>query len=102
MRIIYDKIDFLEFKQNIILLKQPQHKASVFYDLSLEDFLKIRDFTKEIEEKISTGDKITIDDYERGLFELWSPTRSYPVSSTLIAKILMSEENYNSLFKYNN
>ena len=102
MRIIYDKIDFLEFKQNIILLKQPQHKASVFYDLSLEDFLRIRDFTKEIEEKISTGNKITIDDYERGLFELWSPTRSYPVSSTLIAKILMSEENYNSLFKYNN
>lgn len=102
IRIIYDKMEFLEFKQNILLLKQPQHKASVFYNLSLEDFMKIRDFTNEIEEKISAGEEITIDDYEKGLFNLWSPTRSYPTSSTLIAKILMSEENYNSLFKYNN
>lgn len=102
VRLIYDRIDFLEFKQNILFLKQPQHKASVFYQLTLEDFLRIRDFTSSVEEKISNGEKYTITDYERELFEIWSPIRSYPSSSTLVAKALMNEDNFNSLFKYSN
>ena len=43
IRIIYDRLDFIEFKQNLILLKEPQHKIPVFYKLTLDDFLKIRD-----------------------------------------------------------
>ena len=49
IRVIYDRLDFIEFKQNLILLKQPQHKASVFYKLTLDDFLKIRDLTLNFE-----------------------------------------------------
>lgn len=102
VRLIYDRIDFLEFKQNILFLKQPQHKASVFYELTLEDFLRIKDFTSSVEEKISNGQKYTITDYEKELFEIWAPIRSYPSSSTLVAKALMNEDNFNSLFKYSN
>ena len=102
VRIIYNRIDFLEFKQNILFLKQPQHKASVFYELTLEDFLKIRDFTSSIEEKISKGDKYTISDYEKELFIIWPPIKSFPSSSSLVAKALMSKDNFDSLFKYFN
>lgn len=102
IRIIYDKLDFLEFKQNILFFKQPQHKASVFNELSLDDFLKIRDFTRDVEEKINDGKVLGFEDYEKGLFEVWPPIRSYPASSTLIAKALMSAVNYNKLFQHNN
>ena len=44
---LLDRLDFLEFKQNLIFLKPPQHSAQIFYELSLEDFLNIRDFTNE-------------------------------------------------------
>lgn len=102
VRLIYDRIEFLEFKQSILFLKQPQHKAVIFEELSLEDFLQIRDFTKSISEKILEGEKYTIEEYELKLFELWPPIKSYPSSSTLVAKALMSTEVYNSLFSYNN
>ena len=98
IRIIYDRLDFIEFKQNIILLKQPQHKASVFYNLTLDDFLNIRDFTFEFESQIKSGIKSSISDYESKLFEICPIIKSYPSSSTLIAKILMSEDVFNSLF----
>ena len=100
--LIYDRIDFLEFKQNILFLKQPQHSASIFYDLTLDDFLKIRDFTSLVEQKIDDGEKYTANDYEKGLFEIWAPIKNYPSSSTLVAKSLMSEDKFNSLFKYYN
>lgn len=102
IRIIYDKLDFLEFKQNILFLKPPQHKIAVFNDLSLDDFLKIRELTKDIEQKIVDGEILSIEKYEKGLFEVWPPLRSYPTSSTLIARALMNIDNYNALFKYNN
>lgn len=102
VRLIYDKIEFLEFKQSILFLKQPQHKASIFQELSLECFLEIRNFTKSISDKILEGEKYTIEEYELNLFELWPPIKSYPSSSSLVAKALMSTEIYNSLFSYNN
>lgn len=102
VKLVYDRIEFLEFKQNILLVKQPQHKASVFYELTLEDFLIIRDFTFEVESKIRNGEKYTIKDYENKLFEIWPPIRSYPSSSALVAKVLMNEDNFNFLFTYCN
>ncbi|MEG1310827.1 MAG: hypothetical protein RR942_07490 [Romboutsia sp.] len=102
IKIIYDKIEFLEFKQNILFLKQPQHKASIFYDLTLDDFLKIRNFTDEVESKIINGEPYDINKYEKELFEIWPPIKSLPSSSTLVAKALMYEDNFNSLFQYNN
>lgn len=98
IQIIYDRLDFIEFKQNLILLKQPQHKASVFYKLTLDDFLKIRDLTFEFENQIKSGIKLSISDYENKLFEICPLIKSYPTASTLIAKILMSEDIFNSLF----
>lgn len=102
VKIIYDKIDFLEFKQNILFLKQPQHKASIFQELTLDDFLKIRDFTNSVEDKILNGEQYDIDKYEKELFEIWPPVRSLPSSSVLVAKALMCEDIFNSLFKNNN
>ena len=102
IRVVYDRLDFIEFKQNLILLKQPQHKASVFYKLTLEDFLKIRDLTSEFENQIKSGVRTSILDYESKLFEVCPLIKSYPSSSTLIAKVLMSENIFNSLFSSSN
>lgn len=98
IRIIYDRLDFIEFKQNLILLKQPQHKASVFYKLTLDDFIKIRDLTFEFESQIKSGIISSISDYESKLFEICPLIKSYPSSSTLIAKVLMSEDIFTTLF----
>lgn len=102
IRLIYDKIDFIEFKQNILLLKQPQHRASIFYDLKLDDFIKIRDFTEKFSKRVLNNEKLTISDYEKELFKVWSPIKSYPSSSTLVAKALMKSDVFESLFQSNN
>ncbi len=102
IRLIYDRIEFLEFKQSILFLKQPQHKAAIFEELSLECFLQIRDMTISVSEKIIAGEKYTIGEYEQKLFELWPPIKSYPSSSSLVAKALMSSDVFSSLFSYNN
>lgn len=102
MRLIYDKIDFIEFKQNILLLKQPQHKASIFYNLKLDDFIRIRDFTEDFSNRILNNEKLTILDYEKELFRVWSPIKTYPSSSTLVAKALMKDNVFNLLFQSNN
>ena len=112
IRVIYDRLDFIEFKQNLILLKQPQHKASVFYKLTLDDFLKrrssdldflkIRDLTLNFENQIKSGARTSISDYESELFEICPLVKTYPSASTLIAKVLMSEDVFNSLFSSSN
>lgn len=102
VRLIYDRLDFLEFKQNILLLKQPQHKASIFCELSLDDFLKIRDLANDISQKIIDGSVFNIEDFENELFKVWPPIKSLPSASSLVAKSLMNKEVYESLFKYNN
>ena len=84
MKLICDKMDFIEFKQNILLLKQPQHRASIFYDLKLDDFIRIRDFTESFSSRVLNNEKLTILDYEKELFKVWSPIKAYPSSSTLV------------------
>lgn len=98
VKIIYDRLEFIEFKQNILLLKQPQHKASVFAQLTLDDFLKIRDYTQEIGLKLNKGQIYTITEYEENLYKICPILRSYTFSSTLIAKVLLSQDNFNLLF----
>ena len=71
VKIIYDRLEFIEFKQNILLLKQPQHKASVFAQITLDEFLKIRDYTQEIGLKIKLGEVLIISDYEKNLYEIF-------------------------------
>ena len=84
IRVIYDRLDFIEFKQNLILLKQPQHKASVFYKLTLDDFLKIRDLTLNFENQIKSGARTSISDYESELFEICPLVKTYPSASKYV------------------
>lgn len=102
VKAIYDRLDFIEFKQNILLLKQPQHKASIFYDLTLDDFLKIKDLTAKVSDIMTRGEKYTIDDFEKELFVIWPPIKSYPSSSTLVAKALMDAKHFDQLFMHDN
>ena len=106
---LLDRLDFIEFKQNLIFLKPPQHSAQIFYELNLEDFLNIRDFTNEykikIERdftneykiKIENNDITSLYDFEKKLINIWQPAKSYPLSATLIAKILLGKNLYNKL-----
>ncbi|CEI73946.1 MULTISPECIES: hypothetical protein [Romboutsia] len=99
---ISDRLDFIEFKQNILLLKQPQHKASIFYDLTLDDFLKIKSLTAKVSDIMTRGEKYTIYDFEKELFVIWPPIKSYPSSSTLVAKALMDTQYFDQLFMHDN
>ena len=98
VKIIYDRLEFIEFKQNILLLKQPQHKASVFAQLTLDEFLKIRDYTQEIGLKIKLGEVLTISDYEKNLYEICPILKSYSSSATLVARALLNQDDFDALF----
>lgn len=94
---LIDRLDFIEFKQNIIFLKPPQHSTQLFYDLTLEDFLKIRDFTNEYSSKIESGEITSLSEFEKKLIDIWQPARSYTLSASLIARVLMGKNLYDKL-----
>ena len=94
---LLDRLDFIEFKQNIIFLKPPQHSTQLFYDLTLEDFLKIRDFTKEYSLTIESDKLASLSDFEKKLINIWQPAKSYPLSASLIARVLMGKNLYAKL-----
>ena len=94
---LVDRLDFIEFKQNIIFLKPAQHSTQLFYDLTLEDFLKIRYFTKEYSLKIESDELTSLNDFEKKLIDIWQPAKSYPLSASLIARILMGKNLYDRL-----
>ena len=75
IRVIYDRLDFIEFKQNLTL---------------------------NFENQIKSGARTSISDYESELFEICPLVKTYPSASTLIAKVLMSEDVFNSLFSSSN
>lgn len=95
---IDNRLDLLEFKQNIIILKPPHHSTQLFYDLTLEDFLKIRNFVNEFSIKMRNDESLSLDIFEKRLVEIWQPIKSYPLSATLIAKVLMEKDLYEKLF----
>lgn len=94
---LVDRLDFIEFKQNIIFLKPPQHSTQLFYELTLEDFLKIKDFTKEYSLRIENDEFISFGDFEKKLIDIWQPAKSYPLSASLIARVLMGKNLYSRL-----
>ena len=94
---LVNRLDFIEFKQNIIFLKPPQHSTQLFYDLTLEDFLKIRDFTKEYSLIIEYGKLASLNDFEKKLIDIWQPAKSYPLSASLIARVLLGKNLYAKL-----
>lgn len=91
---LINRLDFLEFRQNLIFLKPPQHSTQLFYELELEDFLKIKEFTKEFSTRIENGESLTFNDFEKKLIEIWKPAKSYPLSAALIAKSLLNKDLY--------
>ena len=83
---LVDRIDYLEFRQNLLILKQPCHKATVFFDLNIDIYLEIREKTKEFSEKIICGE---------GLIGIWPNISNYPSACSLIAKSLLDKDVFN-------
>ncbi len=96
------RLEFIEFKQQVLLLKQPNHKVNVFANLSLDQFLDIKEYVKNFQSKMSEGKASYLKDFELGLYKVCPLIKTYPGSSILIAKILMNLENYDLLFSSNN
>jgi hypothetical protein len=96
------RLDFIEFKQQILLLKHPSHKATVFSELSLYDFLSIKEYVTNFEYFLDNGYEFDFKNFESGLYELNPQLKNYPESSILISKALMSLSNFNKLFSSNN
>lgn len=92
---ILNRLDYLEFRQNLLILKQPCHKASIFFDLNIDIYLEMKEFSKEFCKKIACGEKLTIHDYEKSITDIWPPIKSYPSSYSLIAKCLLDKNSFN-------
>lgn len=99
---LLSRIEFIEFKQKILLLKNPSHKVSVFAELTIHEFLSIKEYVKNFEYYLENGYKFKFKNFESGLYDLFPKLKRYPDSSVLIAKILMDLSNYNKLFNSNN
>ena len=46
---LLNRLEFIEFKQHILFLKQPNHKVKVFSDLSLDEYLNIKDYVNTLQ-----------------------------------------------------
>ena len=85
---LVDRIDYLEFRQNLLILKQPCHKATVFFDLNIDIYLEIR-------EKIICGEGLKLYDYEKLIIGIWPNISNYPSACSLIAKSLLDKDVFN-------
>lgn len=94
---LIDRLDYLEFRQSLLFLKPPQHRTQLFYDLNLEDFLKIRSYTNYYCNKINNNENVSLNDFSRGIANIWPPAKLYPLSASLIAESLMPKDLYQKL-----
>ncbi|MGN1031988.1 MAG: hypothetical protein ACI4PU_00865 [Intestinibacter sp.] len=94
---ILNLIDYLEFRQNLLILKEPCHKASIFFYLDIDIYLEMRKLSNEFCKKIANGEKLTLQDYEKSIIDIWPSIKSYPSSYSLIAKSLLDKNSFNSL-----
>jgi len=99
---LLSRVEFIEFKQQVLLLKHPSHKATVFAELTLYEFLSIRNYVENFEYYLENGHKFDFKSFESGLYDLIPKLKAYPESSVLISKILMNISNFNKLFDSNN
>lgn len=100
--IFNDRLDFIEFKQKVLFFKQPNHKAVEFANLSLSEFILIRNFVYDYEKCILNNEYIDLKDFELKLFKVCPSIKTYPSAASLVAKILMSKVNYDILFSSGN
>lgn len=99
---LLNRLEFIEFKQHVLFLKQPNHKVKVFSDLSLDEYLKIKDYVNKFEELLKLNNSLSFKDFTNGLYDICPRIKTYSESSVLIAKILMGYNNYDLLFSHNN
>lgn len=96
---ILNRLNYLEFRQNLLILKQPCHKVSVFFDLNIDIFTKIKNFSNDFCKRIQDGENLTLKDYEKSLNNIWPPISSYPSSHTLIAQALLDKKIFELITK---
>lgn len=99
---ISNRFDFIEFKQKVLFFKQPNHKAIEFANLSLEEFNLIKNFVCDFEKSMLCNQPANLKDFESNLFEVCPSIKTYPSAANLVARILMSKDNYDILFSSNN
>ena len=85
-----DRLDYLEFRQNLLILKQPCHKATVFFDLTIDIYLKMKEKSEEFSENVKNGKNLKLLDYEKMII-------NYPSSCSLIAKSLLDKDVFQSI-----
>lgn len=96
---ILNRLNYLEFRQNLLILKQPCHKVSIFFDLNIDIFTKMKDFSNDFSEKVRNGENLTLRDYEKSLVNIWPPLSSYPSSYSLIAQTLLDKKIFELIMK---
>lgn len=94
---LLDRLDYLEFRQSILFLKPPQHRTQFFYNLTLEDFLEIRRYVNKYALKIRNNEVFSLNDFSKGIIEIWEPAKSYPLSTSLIGESLLEKDLYDKL-----
>ncbi len=94
---VSDRLDYLEFRQNILILKQPCHKAIVFFDLTIDIYLEMKEKSNEFSQKIRVGQKLNLSDYEKLIISIWPNISNYPSACSLIAKSLLDKDLFESI-----
>lgn len=97
---LFSMLTFLEFKQNILFLKPPEHKVEIFCSMTLDDFKRIKQFVDEYSFKIKNSQNFSLYNFSQQLSSIWEPAKLYPIASNLIAKLLMDENIYNKLLSH--
>lgn len=97
--IIY-RLDYLEFRQNLLILKEPCHKISLFFDLDINTYINMKVFSNEFSQKVKNGHPLNIQDYEKSLIKIWPEITTYPSSYIIIAKSLLPKEILNTIINY--
>lgn len=100
LRDILYKIEYLEFRQNLLILKEPCHKISILFELDLYTYINMKTFSYEFCEKLKEGQNLTIQDYEKTLSDIWPSVSTYPSAYILIAKCLLPKEILNKITNY--
>ncbi|WP_455542027.1 hypothetical protein [Intestinibacter sp.] len=94
---VSNRLDYLEFRQNILILKQPCHKATVFFDLTIDIYLEMKEKSNEFSQKIRVGQKLNLSDYEKLIISIWPNISNYPSACSLIAKSLLDKDLFDSI-----
>jgi len=95
---LQDRLDFIEFKQGLLFFKQPQHKGSLLYEISIIEYDQLKNIIKVYEEKIENDEKINLEDYEFEIYKICPQIKKYPAAAKLISRVILKPWNYERLY----